>query len=156
MNFINKQLNADAQEPASTETVDQAAAATTTTPEAVPVIVTAHDDFDWSIDKRNVSHYSENDRVIQPGRGGSEYRTPPLEPLARRLRSSEASLAGKTHVAPESEVHDGLNYLSRVVRIERLNLGTAEEVLERDKYLIGRLGVGRVNLEKRRVNILDH
>jgi small subunit ribosomal protein S1 len=63
MKFINKQLNADAQEPASTETVDQAAAATTTTPEAVPVIVTAHDDFDWSIDKRNVSHYSENDRV---------------------------------------------------------------------------------------------
>jgi len=63
MKFINKQLNADAQEPASTETVDQAAAATTTTPEAAPVIVTAHDDFDWSIDKRNVSHYSENDRV---------------------------------------------------------------------------------------------
>jgi small subunit ribosomal protein S1 len=63
MKFINKQLNADAQEPASTETVDQAAAATTTTPEAVPVIVTAHDDFDWSIDKRNVSHYSENERV---------------------------------------------------------------------------------------------
>ena len=57
---------------------------------------------------------------------------------------------------PESEVLDGLNYLSRVVRIERLNLGTAKEVLERDKYLIGRLGVGRVNLEKRRVNILDH
>ena len=63
MKFINKQLNADAQEPASTETVDQAAAATTTTPEAAPVIVTAHDDFDWSIDKRNVSHYSEIDRV---------------------------------------------------------------------------------------------
>ena len=63
MKFINKQLNADAQELASTETVDQAAAATTTTPEAAPVSVTAHDDFDWSIDKRNVSHYSENDRV---------------------------------------------------------------------------------------------
>ena len=63
MKFINKQLNADAQELASTETVDQAAAATTTTPEAAPVIVTAHDDFDWSIDKRNVSHYSEIDRV---------------------------------------------------------------------------------------------
>jgi small subunit ribosomal protein S1 len=63
MKFINKQLNADAQEPASTETVDQAAAATTTTPEAAPVIVSAHDDFDWSIDKRNVSHYAEQDRV---------------------------------------------------------------------------------------------
>lgn len=63
MKLINKQLNADAQEPASTETVDQAAAATTTTPEAAPVIVSAHDDFDWSIDKRNVSHYAEQDRV---------------------------------------------------------------------------------------------
>ncbi len=63
MKFINKQLNADAQELASTEMVEEVAAATTTTPEAVPVIVTAHDDFDWSIDKRNVSHYSENDRV---------------------------------------------------------------------------------------------
>jgi small subunit ribosomal protein S1 len=63
MKFINKQLNADAQEPASTETVDQAAAATTTQPEAAPIAVSAHDDFDWSIDKRNVSHYSENDRV---------------------------------------------------------------------------------------------
>jgi len=63
MKFINKQLNADAQELASTEMVEEEAAATTTTPEAVPVIVTAHDDFDWSIDKRNVSHYSEIDRV---------------------------------------------------------------------------------------------
>lgn len=63
MKFINKQLNADAQEPASTETVDHAAAATTTTPDAAPITVSAHDDFDWSIDKRNVSHYAENDRV---------------------------------------------------------------------------------------------
>jgi small subunit ribosomal protein S1 len=52
MKFINKQLNADAQEPA---------AATTKTPETVPA--SAHDDFDWSIDKRNVSHYAESDRV---------------------------------------------------------------------------------------------
>jgi len=63
MKFFIKQLNADAQESASTETVDQAAAATTTQPEAAPIAVSAHDDFDWSIDKRNVSHYSENDRV---------------------------------------------------------------------------------------------
>jgi small subunit ribosomal protein S1 len=61
MKFINKQLNADAQEPAATESVDQAVAATTKTPETVPA--SAHDDFDWSIDKRNVSHYAESDRV---------------------------------------------------------------------------------------------
>jgi small subunit ribosomal protein S1 len=61
MKFINKQLNADAQEPAAAESVDQAVAATTKTPETVPA--SAHDDFDWSIDKRNVSHYAESDRV---------------------------------------------------------------------------------------------
>ena len=110
----------------------------------------------YGVGNSRVLPCSKHIRVIQPGRGGSEYRTPPLEPRARRFRSSEASLAGKTHVAPESEILDGLNYLSRIVRIERLNLGTAKEVLERDKYLIGRLGVGRVNLEKRRVHILDH
>jgi small subunit ribosomal protein S1 len=30
---------------------------------ANPSTVSAHDDFDWSIDKRNVSHYAESDRV---------------------------------------------------------------------------------------------
>jgi small subunit ribosomal protein S1 len=63
MNLINKQLNADAQEnAAATEAVDLPTA-TTNAPEVAPVIETAHDDFDWSIDKRNVSHYAEAERV---------------------------------------------------------------------------------------------
>ena len=63
MNLINKQLNADAQEnAAATEAVD-IPTATTNAPEVAPVIETAHDDFDWSIDKRNVSHYAEAERV---------------------------------------------------------------------------------------------
>jgi small subunit ribosomal protein S1 len=90
-NFIVKQLNADAQESAGGEANAEttATAATTTEPaqptaaEAVAVaeeaavaaievapaapayvhVETAHDDFDWSIDKRNVSHYNQEERL---------------------------------------------------------------------------------------------
>jgi small subunit ribosomal protein S1 len=57
MKLFFKTLNADAQESAGGNTVD--AAATKTAPE----VQTAHDDFDWSVDKRNVSHYAEAERV---------------------------------------------------------------------------------------------
>lgn len=63
MNLINKQLNADAQESAAApEAVDTTA--TTNVPVAEPVAetVAAHDDFDWSIDKRNVSNYNDAER----------------------------------------------------------------------------------------------
>lgn len=60
-NLIVKQLNADAQEsPAVSE-----AAATTTVPEQKQPVVEdagAHDDFDWSIDKRNVASYSKEEK----------------------------------------------------------------------------------------------
>lgn len=53
--------NADAQEFASVpESTTEAATATTNLPVAEPA-VSAHDDFDWSIDKRNVIHYSKED-----------------------------------------------------------------------------------------------
>ena len=63
MNLINKQLNADAQENAAAETAPEVTTATTNAPVAEPVVETAHDDFDWSIDKRNVSHYAETERM---------------------------------------------------------------------------------------------
>ena len=76
MKFINKQLNADAQENAAapTEEVVVAAETTATTNEPVaepapapapaPVVVeTAHDDFDWSVDKRNVSLYNAEEKA---------------------------------------------------------------------------------------------
>jgi small subunit ribosomal protein S1 len=63
MNLINKQLNADAQENAAAETAPEVTTATTNAPVAEPVVETAHDDFDWSIDKRNVSHYAEAERM---------------------------------------------------------------------------------------------
>jgi small subunit ribosomal protein S1 len=54
INFL-KQLNADAQEGAAQE--EAVTAATTNVP-----VETAHDDFDWSVDKRNVSTYNNTDR----------------------------------------------------------------------------------------------
>ncbi|HMU46234.1 MAG TPA: 30S ribosomal protein S1 [Chitinophagaceae bacterium] len=55
-NLIKKSLNADAQETAGADT----ATATTATPNEP--VQTAHDDFDWSVDKRNITSYSEDER----------------------------------------------------------------------------------------------
>ena len=59
-NLFVKQLNADAQESASADAAD-ATTATTNPPEEPQngnPDETAHDDFDWSIDKRNVTVYN--------------------------------------------------------------------------------------------------
>jgi small subunit ribosomal protein S1 len=60
-NKIVKQLNADAQENAATEAVE-ASTATTNVLAPEPVIATAHDDFDWSVDKRNVTSYTNEEK----------------------------------------------------------------------------------------------
>ena len=56
-NFIVKQLNADAQETAGAEST-----ATINAPVAELVTPTAHDDFDWSVDKRNISTYAKEEQ----------------------------------------------------------------------------------------------
>ncbi|MBS1921079.1 MAG: 30S ribosomal protein S1 [Bacteroidetes bacterium] len=63
-NLITKQLNADAQESAGSVTQDEATTATTNVPVQNPPveILTAHDDFDWSIDKRNVTSYNKEEK----------------------------------------------------------------------------------------------
>ncbi len=69
---INKQLNAEDQEPKATEVAE--GTATTNEPEQAEVAVeeapapvqhveTAHDDFDWSRDKRNVSAYNAEEKA---------------------------------------------------------------------------------------------
>src|SRR6187455_3319162 len=59
LNF--KQLNADAQESAGPDSSGEATTATTTAPvEAAPP--SAHDDFDWSVDKRNVTSYTKEEK----------------------------------------------------------------------------------------------
>jgi len=55
-NLIFKQLNADEQESAS------APAEETTATITAPVAESAHDDFDWSVDKRNVISYTEDEK----------------------------------------------------------------------------------------------
>jgi len=74
MNLINKQLNADAQESAAAPAVEPTTATTNapvaevaaTEPvvavEPVEETIAAHDDFDWTIDKRNVSNYDDVQR----------------------------------------------------------------------------------------------
>jgi small subunit ribosomal protein S1 len=69
LSFIIKQLNADEQEPVSA--MESGDTATTNEPEqtetpvaAAPVQAeTAHDDFDWSRDKRNVVAYSKEEKA---------------------------------------------------------------------------------------------
>ena len=58
MKLFIKNLNADAQEFDGATAVEA-----TATPKAPEAVITAHDDFDWSVDKRNVSHYAEAERV---------------------------------------------------------------------------------------------
>jgi len=59
-----KQLNADAQESSAAGQTEEATA-TPKAPAAAPEVVdnSAHDDFDWSIDKRNVATYSKEEKL---------------------------------------------------------------------------------------------
>jgi small subunit ribosomal protein S1 len=59
-NIFRKQLNADAQENGASAPVEEASTATKTAP--VEAVQTAHDDFDWSVDKRNVTSYTKDEK----------------------------------------------------------------------------------------------
>jgi small subunit ribosomal protein S1 len=69
-NIVNP--NAEEQEsPVAAQETAETLETTATTNESAPVVAqqpvaevlaTAHDDFDWSIDKRNVSHYAKDER----------------------------------------------------------------------------------------------
>jgi len=69
-NFIKKCLNADEQEAAGGSTEPATTAITnepvTTSPSDTQTLTaqpaTAHDDFDWSLDKRNVTSYTEEEK----------------------------------------------------------------------------------------------
>jgi small subunit ribosomal protein S1 len=58
-NIIRKQLNADAQETAA-DLVEDGSEVATAIPN--PPVQTAHDDFDWSVDKRNVTSYTKEEK----------------------------------------------------------------------------------------------
>jgi len=55
--FLTKQLNADVQESGA-DTATPAA----TTKAPVEAVLTAHDDFDWTVDKRNVTSYADAEK----------------------------------------------------------------------------------------------
>jgi small subunit ribosomal protein S1 len=54
--------NAEGQEQAAATETAEPVTATTNAPAPAPVAETAHDDFDWSVDKRNVAHYSSEEK----------------------------------------------------------------------------------------------
>jgi small subunit ribosomal protein S1 len=60
---INKQLNAEELEPKAAEPAEATATPNVPVQEPVVVVETAHDDFDWSRDKRNVSSYSAEEKA---------------------------------------------------------------------------------------------
>jgi small subunit ribosomal protein S1 len=59
--YIFKQLNAEEQEPMSS--MEAEATATPNVPVAEKHVETAHDDFDWSRDKRNVVSYTKEEKA---------------------------------------------------------------------------------------------
>ena len=59
--YIFKQLNAEEQEPMSS--MEAEATATPNLPVAEKHVETAHDDFDWSRDKRNVVSYTKEEKA---------------------------------------------------------------------------------------------
>ncbi|MBG9375520.1 30S ribosomal protein S1 [Panacibacter sp. DH6] len=63
-NIVNENAGAQENAPVAETVATEASAATTSIPVQEPVeeTVAAHDDFDWSIDKRNVSHYSQEEK----------------------------------------------------------------------------------------------
>ena len=61
-NLFIKQLNADEQESAAATENAEVTTATTTVPVEESPVETAHDDFDWSIDKRNVTVYNADEK----------------------------------------------------------------------------------------------
>ncbi len=65
-NLIVKHLNADEQEitPGASTTEESTAVSNPPVEEKAPAIVqTAHDDFDWSVDKRNVTAYNQDEKL---------------------------------------------------------------------------------------------
>ena len=61
-NLILKNLNADAQEAAAPDTSTAIGTVEATTATTNEPVQTAHDDFDWSVDKRNVTAYSAEEK----------------------------------------------------------------------------------------------
>jgi len=125
-NFIVKQLNADAQESSGT----LEATATTTAPVAERPAPTAHDDFDWSIDKRNVSAYSADEKE----KYGKVYDDTFIQITDGELiKGSVVGLTKTDVVLNIGFKSDGLISLNEFRDLQNLKIGDEVEVMVMEK-----------------------
>jgi small subunit ribosomal protein S1 len=127
-NIIIKQLNADAQEPSGVATTE--ATATTNAPVVEPVVATAHDDFDWSIDKRNVSSYSKEEKE----KYGKVYDSTFVQITDGELiKGSVVGLTKTDVVLNIGFKSDGLISLNEFRDLQNLRIGDEVEVMVVEK-----------------------
>jgi small subunit ribosomal protein S1 len=123
-NIINEQ-NAEQQAPAAVDA--QAETATTNAPVAVQ---TAHDDFDWSVDKRNVSSYSQEEKVKYDKTYDSTFKVIEENGL---LTGTVVGLTKTDVVINIGFKSDGLISLNEFRDLQGLKVGDEVEVLVVEK-----------------------
>ncbi len=124
-NTIQKQLNADAQEvSAAAEST-----ATTTAPVQEPV-QTAHDDFDWSVDKRNVTSYNKEDRAKYDKVYDDTFKT---ITDGEMIQATVVSITKNDVVVNIGFKSDGLVPLNEFRDLQNLKVGDSVEVMVVEK-----------------------
>lgn len=122
-NIINEQ-NAEQQAPQAV--VAQAETAT----KNAPVVQTAHDDFDWSVDKRNVSSYSQEEKVKYDQTYDSTFKVIEENGL---LTGTVVGLTKTDVVINIGFKSDGLISLNEFRDLQGLKVGDEVEVLVVEK-----------------------
>src|SRR5882724_10721668 len=154
-NLIVKQLNADAQENAGIDG-DAVSTATTTAPVETPdnqngssfkaPVETAHDDFDWSVDKRNITSYTEEEKE----KYGKVYDDTFVQIDDGELIQGTVVGVTKTDVVLNIGFKsDGLVSLNEFRDLQNLKIGDEVEVMVMDKED----REGHLNLSRRSARI---
>lgn len=124
-NIIPNEQNAEQQAPQA------AAAVETATPKApVAVVETAHDDFDWSVDKRNVSSYSKEEKAKYDLTYDSTFKVFEENSL---LTGTVVGLTNTDVVINIGFKSDGLISLNEFRDLQGLKIGDEVEVLVVEK-----------------------
>jgi len=143
-NIVNQ--NADSQEPTATpETAVETATATTNAPVAEKV-ETAHDDFDWSIDKRNVATYSDDEKQKYDKVYEATFKNIVDNEL---ITGTVVGLTKTDAVLNIGFKSDGLISLNEFRDLPSLNIGDEVEVMVVDKEDRD----GNLNLSRRQARI---
>lgn len=88
-------------------------------------VATSHDDFDWSVDKRNVVRYNEEDRKKYDAEYGSTLRTIENDEI---VKGTVVAVTGTDVVLNVGFKSDGLVPLSEFRDIEELKIGEVYDV----------------------------